>query len=290
MENAESNIHNTAIVHPNAKLGKDVVIGPGAVIGENVEIGDGTQIGANVVIGGWTTIGKRCEIYPGASIGLEPQDLKFKGEKSYCYVGDETVIREFVTISRATGEGEETRVGNNCLLQACTHVAHNCIVGNNVIMSNCAGLAGHAIVEDRVVIGGLAGVHQFVKIGRNAMVGGEAGAEAILPLSDLWNKMGGFIDSAIGESVKILAERIEDFQTGTNRVSLSTLSDRIASSGYTVAGASGDGGAVSINYAPVYKFEGSVSKDDIIQANEISQDKFDKLMRQWMKDKGRTRF
>ena len=170
MENAESNIHNTAIVHPNAKLGKDVVIGPGAVIGENVEIGDGTQIGANVVIGGWTTIGKRCEIYPGASIGLEPQDLKFKGEKSYCYVGDETVIREFVTISRATGEGEETRVGNNCLLQACTHVAHNCIVGNNVIMSNCAGLAGHAIVEDRVVIGGLAGVHQFVKIGQPARV------------------------------------------------------------------------------------------------------------------------
>ena len=174
MENAESNIHSTAIVHPNAKLGKDVIVGPGAVIGEHVEIGDGTQIGAHVVIGGWTTIGKRCEIYPNASIGLEPQDLKFKGEKSYCNIGDETVIREFVTISRATGEGEETRVGNNCLLQACTHVAHNCIVGNNVIMSNCAGLAGHAIVEDRVVIGGLAGIHQFVKIGRNAMVGGMA--------------------------------------------------------------------------------------------------------------------
>ena len=159
MENAESNIHSTAIVHPNAKLGKDVIVGPGAVIGEHVEIGDGTQIGAHVVIGGWTTIGKRCEIYPNASIGLEPQDLKFKGEKSYCNIGDETVIREFVTISRATGEGEETRVGNNCLLQACTHVAHNCIVGNNVIMSNCAGLAG---------------IHQFVKIGRNAMVGGMA--------------------------------------------------------------------------------------------------------------------
>ena len=125
MENAESNIHSTAIVHPNAKLGKDVIVGPGAVIGEHVEIGDGTQIGAHVVIGGWTTIRKRCEIYPNASIGLEPQDLKFKGEKSYCNIGDETVIREFVTISRATGEGEETRVGNNCLLQACTHVAHN---------------------------------------------------------------------------------------------------------------------------------------------------------------------
>ena len=174
MENAESKIHSTAVVHPNAKIGKDVVIGPHAVIGEHVTIGDGTQIGANVVISGWTTIGKRCEIYPSASIGSEPQDLKFKGEKSYCTIGDETVIREFVTISRATGEGEETRVGNNCLLQACTHVAHNCIVGNNVIMSNCAGLAGHAIVEDRVVIGGLAGVHQFVKIGRNAMVGGMA--------------------------------------------------------------------------------------------------------------------
>ena len=126
--------------------------------------------------------------------------------------------------------------------------------------------------------------------GNNAMVGGEAGAEAILPLSDLWNKMGGFIDSAIGASVKLLAERIEDSQMGASRVPLSTLSDRIAASGYAVAGASGDGGAVSINYAPVYKFEGSVSKEDIIQAEEMSQDKFDKLMRQWMKDKGRTRF
>lgn len=126
--------------------------------------------------------------------------------------------------------------------------------------------------------------------GNNAMVGGEAGAEAILPLSELWSKMGGFIDSAIGASVKLLAERIEDYQMGTSRVPLSTLSDRIASSGYAVAGASEDSGAVSINYAPVYKFEGSVSKEDIIQAEEMSQDKFDKLMRQWMKDKGRTRF
>ena len=174
MENATSNIHSTAVVHPDAKIGKGVIIGPGAVIGENVTIGDGTKIGANVVVGGWTTIGQRCEIYPGAAVGLEPQDLKFKGEKSFCNIGDETVIREGVTISRATGEGEETRVGNNCLFQACTHVAHNCIVGNNVIMSNCAGLAGHVIVEDRVVIGGIAGIHQFVKIGRNAMVGGMA--------------------------------------------------------------------------------------------------------------------
>ena len=174
MENAPSNIHSTAVVHPDAKIGQGVIIGPGAVIGENVSIGDGTKIGANVVVGGWTTIGQRCELYPGSAVGLEPQDLKFKGEKSFCNIGDETVIRECVTISRATGEGEETRIGNNCLFQACTHVAHNCIVGNNVIMSNCAGLAGHVIVEDRVVIGGIAGIHQFVKIGRNAMVGGMA--------------------------------------------------------------------------------------------------------------------
>lgn len=174
MENATSNIHSTAVVHSDAKIGQGVIIGPGAVIGENVSIGDGTKIGANVVVGGWTTIGQRCELYPGSAVGLEPQDLKFKGEKSFCNIGDETVIRECVTISRATGEGEETRIGNNCLFQACTHVAHNCIVGNNVIMSNCAGLAGHVIVEDRVVIGGIAGIHQFVKIGRNAMVGGMA--------------------------------------------------------------------------------------------------------------------
>lgn len=174
MENATSNIHSTAVVHPDAKIGQGVIIGPGAVIGENVSIGDGTKIGANVVVGGWTTIGQRCELYPGSAVGLEPQDLKFKGEKSFCNIGDETVIRECVTISRATGEGEETRIGNNCLFQACTHVAHNCILGNNVIMSNCAGLAGHVIVEDRVVIGGIAGIHQFVKIGRNAMVGGMA--------------------------------------------------------------------------------------------------------------------
>ena len=174
MENAASNIHSSAVVHPDAKLGEGVIVGPGAVIGENVVIGDGTKIGANVVVGGWTTIGKNCEIYPGAAVGLEPQDLKFKGEKSFCNIGDGTVIRECVTISRATGEGEETRIGNNCLFQACTHIAHNCLVGNNGIMSNSAGLAGHVVVEDREVIGGIAGVHQFVKIGRNAMVGGMA--------------------------------------------------------------------------------------------------------------------
>lgn len=165
-------IHDTAVIHPGARLGKDVEVGPYAVIGENVVIGEGTKIGAHAVIDGWTSIGKNCLIFPGASIGAEPQDLKFVGEKSYVFIGDNTKIRECATVNRATGEGEETRIGANCLMMAYTHVAHNCVVGNNVIMSNAATLAGHVIVEDRAVIGGLTGVHQFVKIGRNAMIGG----------------------------------------------------------------------------------------------------------------------
>lgn len=165
-------VHETAVVHHGAKIARDVVIGPYSVIGEHVVLGAGTQIGPHVVITGFTTIGKDCRIFQGASVGEEPQDLKFKGEKSYTNIGDRTTIREGATIHRATGEGEETRIGNDCLLMAYTHVAHNCILANHVIMSNAAMLAGHAIVEDRVVIGGMTGVHQFVKIGRNAMLGG----------------------------------------------------------------------------------------------------------------------
>ncbi|BBB90322.1 MAG TPA: acyl-ACP--UDP-N-acetylglucosamine O-acyltransferase [Methylomusa anaerophila] len=165
-------IHETAVIHPNARIGRDAVIGPYAVIGENVRIDDGAHIGAHAVIDGWTQIGKNCMVFPGASIGAEPQDLKFRGEKSYVFIGDNTKIREFATINRATGEGEETRVGSNCMLQSYTHVAHNCVIGNHVIMSSAAMLAGHVVVEDRAIIGGQVGVHQFVKIGRNAMVGG----------------------------------------------------------------------------------------------------------------------
>ena len=167
-------IHETAVVAPGARIAQNVEIGPYSVIGEHVVIGEGTKIGPHVVIDGWTQIGKECQFFPGASIGAEPQDLKFKGEKSYVFIGDRTTIREGATVHRATGEGEETRIGNDCLLMALTHVAHNCVLGNHVIMSNLAGLAGHVVVEDRAVIGGMAGVHQFVKVGRNAMVGGMA--------------------------------------------------------------------------------------------------------------------
>jgi len=170
--NQETDIHETAIVADTAKIGKNVKIGPYSVIGPNVTIGDGTVIGPHVVVDGWTTIGNDCHLFQFCSVGEIPQDLKFAGEKSYVTIGDRTTIRECVTIHRATGEGEKTSIGTDCLLMATVHIAHNCVVGNHVIMSNAAMIAGHVRVEDRAVIGGMTGVHQFVKIGRNAMVGG----------------------------------------------------------------------------------------------------------------------
>ena len=167
-----TNIHSSAVVSESARLGENVTIGPYCVIGDEVEIGDGSIIGPHAVIEKWTSLGKECRVYQFASVGAAPQDLKFKGERSFTIIGDRTTIREGATIHRATGEDNETRIGNDCLLMAYIHVAHNCTLGNHVIMSNLASCAGHATVEDRVVIGGMAGVHQFVKIGRNAMVGG----------------------------------------------------------------------------------------------------------------------
>ena len=165
-------IHQTAIIEEGAVIGKNVTIGPYAVISHDTELGDGCVVGPHVVIHPYTYIGKDCRFFPGASIGGEPQDLKFEGEHSATVIGDRCTFRECCTVSRATGEGNETRLGNDILMMAYTHVAHNCIVGNNVIMSNVATLAGHVVVEDRAVIGGLAAVHQFCRIGRNAMVGG----------------------------------------------------------------------------------------------------------------------
>lgn len=165
-------IHETALVHPGAKLGKNIVIGPYALIGENVELGDGCIVGPHVVIDGWTKLGSNNKVYHGASIGVEPQDLKFKGEKSFLFIGDCNTIRENVTISRGTdGGGGETRIGNHNLFMAYSHVAHDCQVGNNIVLANCSALAGHVTVEDRVVIGGLSGIHQFTKIGKMSMIG-----------------------------------------------------------------------------------------------------------------------
>ena len=170
--NTSTKIHPSAIISPSARLGENVTIGPYSIIGDEVEIGDDSIIGPHAVIAKWTTLGKGCRVFQFASVGAEPQDLKFKGEQSSTVIGDRTTIREGATIHRATGEGNETRIGSDCLLMAYIHVAHNCTLGNRVIMSNLASCSGHAMVEDRVVIGGMAGVHQFVKIGRNAMIGG----------------------------------------------------------------------------------------------------------------------
>jgi len=169
---ALNKIHETALISPGAKIGKDVEIGPYVIIGNHVSVGEGTNIGAHTVLDGWTNIGKNCIIHTSASIGSEPQEKKNNGEKGYVNIGDNTQIREFVTINRGTGEEEITQIGSNCLLLAYSHVSHNCNIGNHVVMSNAVNLAGHVEVEDRVTIGGLVRIQQFVKIGRNAMIGG----------------------------------------------------------------------------------------------------------------------
>lgn len=165
-------IHPTAIVHPNAKIDRGVEIGPYCVVGENVAIGRGTILQAHVVVNGWTTIGEECQLYPFSTVGASSQDKKYLGERAYTRIGSRTVVREYVSIQRATGEDQLTAVGDDCLFLAYTHIAHNCIIGNGVTMSNLAQLAGHCIIEDNVVIGAMAGLHQFTRVGRNAMVGG----------------------------------------------------------------------------------------------------------------------
>ncbi len=165
-------IHPTAIVHPNARLGRDAEIGPYCIVGENVVIGARSKLLAHVVVNGHTTIGDDCEIYPFASIGMASQDRKSHGELAYTTIGDRTTLREYVSIHRATGEGETTSVGSDCLLLAYVHIAHNCRLGNGVTMSNLAQLAGHVVVGDHANIGGMAGTHQFVRIGAYSMTGG----------------------------------------------------------------------------------------------------------------------
>jgi len=161
-----------AYVHPEAKVAKSVVIEPFVNIEKNVEIGEGTWIGSNVTIMEGARIGKNCKIFPGAVISAIPQDLKYAGEDTIVKIGDNTTIREFVTINKGTKANLETVVGNNCLLMAYVHVAHDCVVGNNVILANAATLAGHIEIDDWAIIGGLSAVHQFVKIGKHTMISG----------------------------------------------------------------------------------------------------------------------
>lgn len=167
-------IHPTAVIHPDAQLHPTVQVGPYAVIGEHVKVGPETTIGAHVVIEGPTEIGARNQIFPGAAIGLEPQDLKYDGALSSVKIGDDNRLREYVTVNRATGAGETTTIGNNNLLMAYVHVAHNCEIEHGVVIANAVSLAGHVHIESRATIGGVGGIHQFVHIGRLSMIGGVA--------------------------------------------------------------------------------------------------------------------
>ena len=161
-----------AFIHPEAKIGRNIVIDPFTTISKNVEIGEGTWIGSNVTIMEGARIGKNCKIFPGAVISAIPQDLKFGGEESIARVGDYTTIRECVTVNRGTSASGETVVGDNCLLMAYSHVAHDCIIGNHCIIANSVAIAGHVEVGDYVILGGLSAVHQFVKIGAHSMISG----------------------------------------------------------------------------------------------------------------------
>jgi UDP-N-acetylglucosamine acyltransferase len=166
------NISPLAHIHPEAKIGNNVIIEPFATVKGNVEIGDNSWIGSNTVIWDGARIGKNVKIFPGASISAVPQDLKFAGEETETFIGDNTVIREFVTISKGTSDKFKTVVGNNCLLMAYVHIAHDCLVGNHCILANTVQVAGHVTIEDWAIIGGASALHQFVKVGAHVMISG----------------------------------------------------------------------------------------------------------------------
>ena len=169
-------IHNSSIIDKKARIGKKVKIGPFSYIGPKVHISDGVELISNVHIEGNTKIGKGTKIFPFACIGTPPQDMKYKGETNSLEIGENNVIREYVTINPGTkGGGEKTVIGNNCLLMISSHIAHDCHIGNNVVIANNVPLGGHVTIEDSVVIGGNSAVQQFTRIGRLAMIGGMTG-------------------------------------------------------------------------------------------------------------------
>ncbi len=176
------NIHPTAIVDPGAELASDVHVGPYAIIRNDVSVGSGTHIDSHAVIEPYVSIGKNCRIFQFASIGATPQSLKFKGEKTYVKIGNETIIREFVTVHRGTDFGGGiTEIGEQNFLMAYTHIAHDCKTGRMVIMANNATLAGHITIGDYATIGGLTAIHQFVQVGDYAFIGGKSAVVKDIP-------------------------------------------------------------------------------------------------------------
>ena len=174
-----NSIHSTAIISSKANIGKNVSIGPYCIINSNVRLGNNCKLKANVYIDGNTDIGENCTFYPFSSIGSNPQDLKYKGEKSRLKIGKNNIFREYVTLNPGTkGGGLLTKIGDNCLFMINSHVAHDCIIGNNVILVNNASLAGHVKVDDFAIIGALSGVHQFCRIGKHSMIGAMSGIDS----------------------------------------------------------------------------------------------------------------
>ncbi len=213
----KNEIHPTAIISPDAEIDEETYIGPFCIIREGVQIKKGTKLISNVVMEGDTEIGENCVIYPFTSIGLPPQDLKYKGEKTGLKIGNNNIIREYTTIHRASVGGDSlTSIGDKNFLMAYVHIAHDCKIGSQIIMANAATLAGHVFVEDYAVIGGLVAVHQFTRIGAYAMVGGFSGVGQDIPpymiasgaraklfgLNTIGLKRFGFPDSTINELKK----------------------------------------------------------------------------------------
>ena len=171
-ERAETRVHGTALVDPNAELERGVEIGAYAIVGPRVTVCQGTTVGPHALIERDTVVGQNCRIAKGAVLGTDPQDVKFQGEDTTLEVGDRTVIREYATLNRGTVASGRTVVGSNCLLMAYTHVAHDCEIGNHVVLSNAVNMAGHVVIEDWAIVGGLTAIHQFVRVGAHAFVGG----------------------------------------------------------------------------------------------------------------------
>jgi UDP-N-acetylglucosamine acyltransferase len=206
----KSNIHPTAIVEPGAEIGENVTIEPYAIVKKGVKLENGVTIKSHAYIDGYTSIGSGSIIWPSASIGTKTQDLKYRGEKTYVFIGKNTEIREFATINSSTYEDSAVRIGDHCLIMAYCHIAHNCEVGNHVIMSNNSLLAGHVVVEDYAIIGGMTPVHQFARIGCHSMVGGMSRVTHDVPPYTV----GGGIPYCLGGINRIgLKRRKFDFET-----------------------------------------------------------------------------
>jgi UDP-N-acetylglucosamine acyltransferase len=174
-------IHPTAVIHEDARLAPGVSVGPGAIIGPRVVVGEGTVIGAYSLIQQDTVVGQECRIHHGAVLGTDPQDLKFEGEDTRLVVGDRTVIREYATLNRGTSAAGQTVVGEDCLLMAYVHVAHDCQLGNRVILANAVNMGGHVVIGDWAIVGGMTPIHQFVRIGEHAFVGGASRVSKDIP-------------------------------------------------------------------------------------------------------------